>query len=190
MKRPESRSGILVRLLEVAVVIGALLRQTPAASRTHGVEAEDLAAGYEHSDMNPLVVGAAAVGLLITLGLVLLGVTLFEQAVVGIPFTVSRPADLVGGLQAAPAPTPPAPALEAQSGQTLDPYRSIEERKLTSYGWVDRSAGVIRMPIDRAMDVTAQRGLPSRPAAAATPQDNGATSPSVASSGRVQESYP
>jgi hypothetical protein len=190
VKQPESRTGILVRLLELAVVIGALVQRRPAASLPQGVDAEDLAAGYEHGDMNPAVVGAAAVGLLLTLALVLVGVTLFEQAIVGIPFTVSRPADLVGGLQAAPAPTPPAPVLEAESGQTLSPYRSIEERKLNSYGWVDRSTGVIRIPIDRAMDLTAQRGLPSRPAAATTPQDNGATSPSVASSGRVRESYP
>ncbi len=109
---------------------------------------------------------------------------------VGIPFTISRPGDLIGGLQAAAAPTPPAPALEAESGQTLDPYRAAENQKLNGYGWVDRSNGVIRIPIDRAMDLTAQRGLPSRPAPAATPQDTGASSPSVSSSGRVDESYP
>jgi hypothetical protein len=181
---------MLVRLLELVVLLGALVQRRPAPTLPRGVDAEDLAAGYEHSDMNPMVVLAGAVGLLITLGLALLGVTLFEQAIVGIPFTIERPADLIGGLQAAPAPTPPAPALEAQSGQTLDPYRSIEERKLNSYGWVDRSRGVIRLPIDRAMDLTAQRGLPSRPMATATPQDTGATSPSMASSGRVEESYP
>jgi hypothetical protein len=190
VSQAESRPGILVRLLQVVVVLGALLRREKARSLPAGVDAEDLRAGYERSDMNPLAVGVAAVTLLIILGAVLLGVTLFEQAVVGIPFTVSRPADLISGLQATPAPTPPAPLLEAQSGQTLDPYRLIEERKLNSYGWVDRSAGVIRMPIERAMDVTAQRGLPARAAPNATPQDTGAASPSVASSGRVEESYP
>jgi hypothetical protein len=117
-------------------------------------------------------------------------VTLFEQVMVGIPFTLSRPSDLIQGIQAAPAPTPPAPQLEAESGQTLDPYRAAEERRLTSYGWVDRSNGVARIPIDRAMQLTAQRGLPSRPAPTATPQDTGARSPSVSSSGRVEESYP
>jgi hypothetical protein len=146
--------------------------------------------GYEHGDMNPVVVTAAAVGLVIMLGLVFLVVTLLGQAMTGTPFRVSRPQDLIGGLQAAAAPTPPSPALEAQSGQTLDPYRASEEQKLSTYGWVDRSGGVIRIPIDRAMDLTAQRGLPSRPAPEATPQDNGTTSPSVASSGRMEEPYP
>ena len=190
MSQRESRMGLVVRILELLVVIGALFHRRPARSLPAGVDAEDLASGYEHSDMNPMVVGVAAVALLIMLGLVLIGVTLFEQVIVGIPFTISRPADLVSGLQATAAPTPPAPELEAQSGQTLERYRSIEEQKLNSYGWVNRSTGTIRIPIDRAMDLTAQRGLPSRPEAAATSHDAGSTSPSVASSGRVEESYP
>lgn len=146
---------------------------------------EDPRPGYEHSDMNPAMVGMAAVGLLVLLALALLGVTLFEQVTVGLPLTISRPADLVGGLQAAPAPTPPMPALEAQAGQSFSHYRAFEEQRLTSYGWVDRTTGVIRIPIDRAMDLTAERSLPSR----ATPAAR-STSPSVASSGRVEEAYP
>jgi hypothetical protein len=190
VSQPEPRRGGLVRLLEFAVVIAALARRQAAPRRPRGVDPEDVAAGYEHSDMSPVVVGMAAVGLLITLALVLVGVTLFEQAVVGIPFTVGVPEDLIKGLQSAAAPAPPAPALEAESGQTFAPYQRIEQQKLSSYGWVDRSAGVIRMPIDRAMDLTAQRGLPSRPAPPSNVRDNGASSPSVASSGRVNESYP
>ena len=190
MSQPESRTGVLVRLLALAVVIVALVQRGTARRLPRGVDAEDLASGYEHSDMNPVVVGIAAVGLLVVLGLVLLGVTLFGQAVVGIPFTISRPADLINGLQAAPAPTPPAPALEAESGQTFGPYRALAQQRLNSYGWVDRSAGVVRMPIDRALELTAQRGLPSRPAPSATPQDSGASSPSRASSGRTEEAYP
>jgi hypothetical protein len=151
---------------------------------------EPVPGSYEHTEMNPVVVASAAVGLVVMLGLVFLTVTLLGQAMTGTPFTVSRPQDLIGGLQAAPAPTPPAPALESASGQTFAPYRASEQQKLNSYAWVDRSGGVIRIPIDRAMDLTAQRGLPARAAPTAMPQDNGTTSPSVASSGRVAEPYP
>jgi hypothetical protein len=172
-----------VRILEV-------LRRRPARTLPSRVDAEDLGGGYEHSDMNPLVVGGAALALVGMLVLIFVVVSLFEQAVVGLPFTISRPQDLISGLQAATAPTPPAPALEAKSGQTSNPYRTAEERKLNSYAWVDRSAGVVRIPIDRAMDLTAQRGLAARPAPSATPQDSGGTSPSLASSGRVDEPYP
>jgi hypothetical protein len=182
--------GILVRLLEIAVVIGAIFTRRPLSRLPRGVDAEDLAAGYEHTDMNPAVVVSAAVGLLVVLGVVLFGVTLFEQLLVGIPFTISRPEDLTSGLQAASAPTPPVPALEARSGQTLDPYRADQQQKLSTYGWVDRSGGVIRIPIDRAMDLTAQRGLPARATSETMPRDTGTTSPSVASSGRVEEPYP
>jgi hypothetical protein len=189
MSRPEPQPGPLLRLLTLAVVIGALLRRGPPGLPA-GVDPEDLAAGYEHSDMNPAVIAAGAVGLLVMLTVALVLVTLLEQAIVGVPFTVSRPVDLIGGLQAAPAPRPPAPALEAQPGQTLNRYRSIEESRLNSYGWVDRSSGVIRIPIDRAIDLTAQRGLPTRAASATPPQDTGTTSPSDASSGRVEEAYP
>ena len=38
-----------------------------------------------------------------------------------------------------------------------------------SYGWVDQQAGVVRIPIDRAMELLAQRGLPTRPQAGAVP---------------------
>jgi len=37
-----------------------------------------------------------------------------------------------------------------------------EEQKLASYDWVDQKAGTLRIPIDRAMDLVAQRGLPVR----------------------------
>ena len=187
---PREPPGALLRVLEVAVVIGALLDRRPVRRLPERVDPKDLAAGYEHGDMDPGVVVSAAVALLVMLGIVLLAVTLLEQVMVGLPFTISRPADLISGLQASAAPTPPRPALEAEPGQTLDPYRTYQTQKLNSYAWVDRSAGVIRMPIDRAIDVTAQRGLPGRPAPTATPSDDGATSPSGASSGRVEESYP
>jgi hypothetical protein len=44
-----------------------------------------------------------------------------------------------------------------------------EEKTLHSYGWVDQRAGVVRIPIDRAMELVAQRGLPTRPQAGAVP---------------------
>ena len=37
-----------------------------------------------------------------------------------------------------------------------------QNQKLGSYGWVDRSNGIVRIPITRAMDLILQRGLPTR----------------------------
>ncbi len=32
---------------------------------------------------------------------------------------------------------------------------------LNTYAWVDKDAGVVRIPVDRAIDLLAQKGLPS-----------------------------
>jgi hypothetical protein len=40
--------------------------------------------------------------------------------------------------------------------------RDREDELLTSYGWVDRNAGVVRIPIEEAMKIVVQRGLPAR----------------------------
>jgi hypothetical protein len=38
-----------------------------------------------------------------------------------------------------------------------------QEDELNSYGWVDQSAGVAHIPIDRAMDLIVEHGLPVLP---------------------------
>jgi len=38
----------------------------------------------------------------------------------------------------------------------------IEEKALYTYGWVDEKAGTVHIPIERAMDLLVQRGLPVR----------------------------
>lgn len=44
----------------------------------------------------------------------------------------------------------------------MEELRAREEALLSSYGWADRKQGTVRIPIDRAMDITVQRGLPVR----------------------------
>lgn len=192
MSSPERppRSNRLVLALTALVAVGAVLSRRPLPRTPAGVDPEDVQAGYQRRDMSTAVVIAGALGLLCILGGVFLLVTVFESAVTGTPPSVSRPEDLIGGLTAAPEPTPPAPALEAQPGQSLQPYLAAEQQKLSSYRWVDRQAGVVAMPIDRAMDLVAQRGLPARDSPPAGTRDDGASSPSSASSGRVDEAYP
>jgi hypothetical protein len=40
--------------------------------------------------------------------------------------------------------------------------RRHEDEILNSYGWVDQKAGVVRIPIDKAMDLLVQKGLPTK----------------------------
>jgi hypothetical protein len=56
----------------------------------------------------------------------------------------------------------PIPRLEQDERTQLNDIRMAEEQKLASYDWVDQKAGTLRIPIDRAMDLVAQRGLPVR----------------------------
>jgi hypothetical protein len=57
---------------------------------------------------------------------------------------------------------PPAPRLQTGPRLDLQHLKQTQQELLHSYGWVDKSAGVVRIPIDRAMDLLVQRGLPVR----------------------------
>jgi len=37
-----------------------------------------------------------------------------------------------------------------------------ESKQLNTYGWVDSKSGVVRIPVDQAMKLLAERGLPAR----------------------------
>ena len=54
----------------------------------------------------------------------------------------------------------PKPVLEhSEQTQYVEEVKK-ENEVLGSYDWVDQKNGVVRIPIDRAMDLLAQRGLP------------------------------
>ena len=63
----------------------------------------------------------------------------------------------------------PQPRLETNERLEINDFRLQEEKTLNSYGWIDQKAGIARIPIDRAMQLLAQRGLPIRPQAGAVP---------------------
>jgi hypothetical protein len=62
---------------------------------------------------------------------------------------------------------PPEPRLQTTPRADLQQLRARNEEKLRTYQWVDRSAGIVRIPIDQAIKLTLERGLPSKPAAGA-----------------------
>jgi hypothetical protein len=51
---------------------------------------------------------------------------------------------------------PPEPRLRENPPADMDQLRVRENGVLTTYGWVDRGAGIGRIPIDRAIDLAAQ----------------------------------
>jgi hypothetical protein len=60
-------------------------------------------------------------------------------------------------------PTAPVePRLQPSPPEGLKALRTQEDKKLTSYEWIDKEAGVVAIPIDRAMDLFVQRAPPAR----------------------------
>ncbi len=111
---------------------------------------------YEHKDTSPK-------GVLIFFGGLFLMIAL---SIVGVAWLFGYMAQRREAVEASPAPRmnqiPPQPRLETQPGVELKTVRAHEDSILNDYGWENRNAGVVRIPIDRAMDLLVQRGLPYR----------------------------
>lgn len=118
------------------------------------------AADHEESDVNVRAIFGFAGGLLVSAIVIHLAV-----------WVLFRYFDAREGRQAAPAfplaatqgsRVPPEPRLQTNPRQDLSDLRAREDQVLTSYGWVDKNTGVVRIPIDQAMKLTLERGLPAR----------------------------
>jgi hypothetical protein len=57
----------------------------------------------------------------------------------------------------------PEPRLEKNERTELREFIEDQDRKLATYNWADKDKGIVQIPIDRAMDLIVQRGLPVRP---------------------------
>ena len=55
---------------------------------------------------------------------------------------------------------PPEPRVEEKPYLQLQNLRVLEDHVLNSYAWVDQSQGTVRVPIERAIDMVTQKGLP------------------------------
>ena len=87
----------------------------------------------------------------------------------------------------APPRLPPEPRLQQFPRNELYQFRTKEDAQLHSYGWVDKNAGTVHIPIEDAMRLMLDRGaLTSRPVDASKPEQVDVF-PSDSSSGRVME---
>jgi hypothetical protein len=75
----------------------------------------------------------------------------------------SRTTGVARAPMSAPAGTlPPPPNLLLNEPLSLQQCRAKEANELNTYGWVDKNAGTVRLPIERAKDLLLERGLPAR----------------------------
>ena len=56
---------------------------------------------------------------------------------------------------------PPEPRIEVAPYEELQQLRAKEDHILNSYAWVGQQGGAVRVPIDKAIDLLAAKGLPS-----------------------------
>jgi len=122
---------------------------------------------FEHRDVNVWAVGKFGIALvllcILSIGL-LVGIFKFFAGRVGGP----RPAE---ELNVDARRLPPLPRLQEKPILDLEQMRSAEDQLLTTYGWIDQSHGVVRIPVARAMELLAQRPPASRPASEVPAQD-------------------
>jgi len=134
--------------------------------------------GYERSDIGVagvlyFLAGLAVAGLLAYF--VVAGLYSYlekrsdaEQVPVS-PLVTNAPADTRHIPKDYPQDAFPNPKLEEDERGQLNGIRLKEEQTLSTYDYIDQKAGTVRIPIDRAMDLIAQRGLPVRAQAAPGP---------------------
>lgn len=60
-----------------------------------------------------------------------------------------------------PAPQP-APGVQPFPWAELESLRSEQLSRLESYGWLDEEGGVVHIPVERAMELLVERGVPAR----------------------------
>jgi hypothetical protein len=74
----------------------------------------------------------------------------------------------------------PTPRVQTDDGnQDVADLHEREDLLLDNYSWVDQSQGKIRIPIERAMELIAQRGLPVAPAVQRQPLMAGDSVPTI-----------
>jgi hypothetical protein len=117
----------------------------------------DTDAGYERRDVNIRAVlwlgtGVAGCALLAMAGLWFL-LNVFEQRAASSDPSISP-------LAADPLPTA-TPPLQRTPVHDYQAFRASQEQELASYGWVDREQQIVRIPIDRAMQMLLERGEPA-----------------------------
>ncbi|MER3523711.1 MAG: hypothetical protein C4326_06490 [Ignavibacteria bacterium] len=120
---------------------------------------ESVKRGFETSDVDAKSVTKA--GIVLSAGLMIAGI-LFSWALYTVfkayaPTPDAPPRTLV---QPDTASLPPPPRLQADPHTALVPFVRVQDSILASYAWVNKDAGIARIPIERAMELVVKKGLP------------------------------
>ena len=152
MPKPQKHLNAWARTLNRWIeTLRALLSRKPQAPSP-----EALARGHEGVGVNFKAIAAIAATVIVSAAVIHLALLLLMQR-------YQRQADVSQG-PLPPLVSPeerfPEPRLQVVPDQDLRRLRENEDALLENYAWVDRSKGLIRVPIRRAMELLASPSAP------------------------------
>jgi hypothetical protein len=140
---------------------------------------------YEHTDADVGVIVKFLIWLAVSAVIIYVGLGLMYGVLIRQSIETEQPYPLAAAQE---EPLPPAPRLQQFPRNELYQFRTEEENLLQRYGWMNKEAGIVHIPIDEAMRLTVEHGLLTpRPAGAGQPVDAAGLMPADASSGRTME---
>jgi hypothetical protein len=165
----------------------------------HGPEKLDAAAGYEQSDVKVtgILVFITALGIFVVVTAILcygigkvINARMNTEDGPNTKWTKTVDIRQLGNLPNSPdlqnkvaelTQQFPTPRVQLDDGnQDVADLHAREDLLLDNYSWVDASHSKVRIPIERAMELIAQHGLPVAPAAQIAPLMTGESAPVVA----------
>ena len=173
---------------------------TPNEHTDHGHEPEeiDIALGYEKSDVGTtgILVFMASLGIFVVVtGILCYGIGKVINARMdredGPTSKWSKTVDIrqLGNLPSSPelqnkvaelTTNFPTPRVQTDDGAAdTANLHAREDILLEHYSWVDAAKGKVRIPVERAMELIAERGLPVAPNAQTAPEMTGERAPKV-----------
>jgi hypothetical protein len=134
--------------------------------------------GYETRDANTRGVLGFMALLFVVINLVLFGTwRLFDY------FAVADRPPAPASSFAGERQIPPPPDLQVNGREGFQKMYANQQQELETYAWEDRDAGIVRIPIERAMDLLLEKGVPVVPSGAEGQSTAGNSPPTNRTSG-------
>jgi hypothetical protein len=111
---------------------------------------------FEASDVSPKTMLRWGIALLVFM-VASMATVLVYYAVLGGPLTGRAPKNVAEKRLA------PWPRLQANPVKDLADFEREQARQASGYAWVDPTRGLVRIPVDRAIEIVVERGLPDWP---------------------------
>ena len=124
----------------------------------HRDPSADLPPGYELSDLRPGYIALFGIALTAVIVVAAVITSLLIHFKAAEQSRQETPVPRLAGEREAT----PGPRLQVDANKELRQMRAAEDAALNSYGWVDKSSGSVRIPIERAIEILAKQGLPAR----------------------------